>query len=96
MANLVEQLKEQRKMELSHVKELKTCMVKAQNKLVAALLESIVLDSQKYATICQALVDVKAGEMPASTDLDKGAVPDLQQEIKQLIRVEADMLTRMG
>jgi rubrerythrin len=96
MFNMVEQLKEQKKIELSHIKELKPSVAKAQNKLVAALLESIVLDSQKHAAICQALIDVKGGEIPASMDIDMGAAVDLHQNIKQHIRVEADMLTRVG
>jgi rubrerythrin len=96
MPNLVEQLKEQKKLELNHIKELKPSVAKAQNKLVAALLESIVLDSQKHAAICQALIDVKGGEISASMDIDMGAAVGLHQDIKQHIRVEADMLTRVG
>jgi rubrerythrin len=95
MSDLVKQLKEQKKIEVSHVKALKPSVSKAKNKLVAALLESIVLDSMKHAAICQALIDVKGGEIPASMDIDMGVAVDLHQEIKQHIRVEADMLSRV-
>jgi rubrerythrin len=96
MLHLIEQLKEQKKIEQNHVKELKPTVAKAKNKLVSALLESIVLDSMKHAALCQALIDVKGGESPGSMDKDMGAVVDIRQDIKQYIRVEADMLTRMG
>jgi len=95
MSHLVEQLKEQRKIEQGHAKDLKPSVAKAQNKLVAALLEGIMLDSMKHAAICEALIDVNAGEMPASKDIDVG-VADLHQDVRQHIKVEADMLTRLG
>ena len=96
MLHLIEQLKEQKKIEQNHVKELKPTVAKAKNKLVSALLESIVLDSMKHAALCQALIDVKGGESHGSMDKDMRAVVDIHQDIKQYIRVEADMLTRMG
>ncbi len=94
MSNLVEQLKEQKKLEQSHVKALKPSVAKA-NKLVAALIESILLDSMRHATILQTLADVKAGEMSSSSDIDT-AVADLQQEIREHVRVEAEMLSKAG
>jgi rubrerythrin len=95
MSKLVKQLKEQKKIEKSHVKELKPSIAKTKNKLVAALLQSIVFDSMKHASICQALIDLRGGEIPASLDIDMGVAVDLHQNIKQHIRVEEEMLKRV-
>jgi len=96
MSHLIDQLKEQKKIEQSYVKALKPSVAKAKNKLVAALLESIVLDSMKHAAIYQALINVKGGETPSSMDIDMGVAVELHQDIKQHIRVEAEMLSRVG
>ena len=96
MSHLIDQLKEQKKIEQSYVKALKPSVAKAKNKLVAALLESIVLDSMKHAAIYQALINVKGGETPSSMDIDMGVAVELHQDIKQHIRVEAEMLSKVG
>jgi hypothetical protein len=94
MSNLVQQLKEQKKLEQSHSKALKPSVAKA-NKLVAALLESILLDGMRHATILQALADMNAGEMSSSSNIDV-AVADLHQEIREHVRVEAEILSKVG
>jgi len=95
MSNLVRQLKEQRALELSHVKSLTPVSEATANPLVRALIQAIIQDSGKHASICQALIDVGAGESSPKLDLDMAAAVELHQNIKQHIRVESSMITRL-
>ena len=77
MPNLIEMLKEQRDLELEHVKRLQPSVEKAGHRLVSALLETILHDSRKHAALCQALIDVEAGAAPVTLDVDMGAAVGL-------------------
>ena len=95
MSDLVELLKEQRELELSHVEKLKPTVEAVPNRLISAMLESIVHDSRKHAALCQALVDVEAGAVPLRLDTDMATALQMAQAVKQHIRVEADMIQRL-
>jgi rubrerythrin len=95
MSSLVELLKEQRALELSHVEKLMPTMGRLGHRLVSALLETIVHDSRKHAALCQALIDVEAGEAPLTLDTDMATALELHQSVKQHMRVEEDMIRRV-
>lgn len=95
MTKIVELLKEQRELEFSHAKALQSSIKKIRYRLVKALLESIIHDSNKHATLCQALVDVDAGTAPVTMDLGMGPAVEFHQDIKQHVRVEAEMIRRL-
>src|SRR4030042_1837123 len=95
MPKLVKQLKEQKALELSHVKSLTPVVEATVNPLVRALIQVIIQDSGKHASICQALMDVDAGESTPKLDLDMAVAVELHQNIKQHIRVESSMITRL-
>jgi len=95
MSHLVELLKEQRELELSHAEKLKPTVEAVPNRLISAMLESIVHDSRKHAALCQALVDVEAGAVPFRLDTDMATALKMAQAVKQHIRVEADMIKRL-
>ena len=96
MSDLVELLKEQKELELGHVEKLKPTLEVIEHRLVRALLETIVHDSRKHAALCQALVDVEAGAAPLTLDTDMATAVDLHQRIRQHLRVEEDMIGRLG
>lgn len=95
MSDIIELLKEQRELELSHVEKLKPTVETLPDRLVSAMLESIIHDSRKHATLCQALVDVEAGAVPLMLDTDMATALRMAQAVKQHIRVEADMINRL-
>lgn len=95
MSDLVNMLKEQRELELSHVEKLKPTVEAVPSRLISAMLESIIHDSRKHATLCQALVDVEVGAIPIRLDTDMATALKMSQAIKQHIRVEADMVKRL-
>ena len=95
MSDLVDMLKEQRELELNHVEKLMPTVEAVPNRLISAMLESIVHDSRKHAALCQALVDVEAGAVPLRLDTDMATALKMSQAIKQHIRVEADMIKRL-
>jgi len=95
MPKLVKQLKEQKALELSHVKSLTPVAERTNNPLVRALIQAIIHDSGKHASICQALIDVDAGELPTKLDLDMAGAVELHQNIKQHISVESKMIQRL-
>lgn len=95
MSKIIELLKEQKALELGHVKRLQPTIDEVGHRLVAALLETIVHDSRKHAALCQALIDVEAGAAPATLDTDMATAIDLHQSIKQHTRVEEDMIGRI-
>jgi len=95
MPEIVRQLKEQKALELSHVKSLTPVAEATANPLVRVLIQAIIQDSGKHASICQALIDVGAGESSPKLDLDMAAAVELHQNIKQHIRVESRMITRL-
>ncbi len=72
MTKLIELLKEQRDLELEHVKRLQPSVEKAGHRLVSALLETILHDSRKHAALCQALIDLEVGAAPVTLDMDMG------------------------
>jgi rubrerythrin len=95
MKEVVDLLKEQKELELGHVKALKETMKSVQNPMIKVMLEMIVHDSKKHASIAQALVDVEAGAMPHKMDMDLGPATNFNQNVKQHIRVELDMIERL-
>jgi rubrerythrin len=95
MSNIVKKLREQKELELSHVKNLTPLAEKTGHPLVKVILQSVIHDSGKHASICQALIDVNAGEAPHMLDLDMAKAVELHQNIKQHIRVESKMITKL-
>ena len=96
MTDVVELLKEQKKIELSHVEHLGKSVEELKHPMVRIVLESIIHDSQKHAAIAQALIDVEAGATPMKLDVDMGPAVSLHQNIKQHVRVEEDMIKTLG
>lgn len=92
---LVELLREQRRVELSHAERLAESMDHLGHPLVRALLEVILHDSEKHAAVCQALIDVDAGSVPPRLDVDMGPAVSLHQDIRQHVAVEAEMIRRL-
>lgn len=95
MSDLVEMLKEQKELELSHVERLKPTMDAVPSRLVSAMIESIIHDSRKHAALYQALVDVEAGAVPIKLDIDMATAIKAAQAVRQHILVEADMIQRL-
>jgi rubrerythrin len=95
MSQIVKHLKEQKDLELSHIKTLTPLAERISHPLVRVVLQAIIQDSGKHASICQALIDVDAGEVPQRLDLDMARAIDLHQQIKQHIRVESKMITSL-
>lgn len=96
MKEVVDLLKEQKELELGHVKSLTETMKSVENPMIKVLLDMIVHDSRKHASIAQALVDVEAGAVPHKLDMDLGPATNFNQNIKQHVRVELDMIERLG
>jgi rubrerythrin len=88
-------LKEQKELELSHIKTLTPEVEKTPHPLAKIILEAVIHDSGKHASICQGLIDVNAGEVPVKLDIDMASAIDLHQNIKQHIRVEQEMINRL-
>ena len=95
MPKLVELLKKQKMIELSHADRLAESMEQLKHPLIKALLEAILHDSRKHAAVCQALIDVEAGSVPPRLDVDMGPAVSLHQDIKQHVAVEAEMIKRL-
>lgn len=96
MTDVVELLKEQKKIELGHAESLGKSMKELKNPMVHVMLESIIHDSMKHAAIAQALIDVDAGLAPMKLDVDMGPAVTLHQHIKQHVRVEQTMIETLG
>ena len=95
MKEIVDLLKEQKELELGHVKALKETMKSVENPMIKVLLDMIVQDSKKHASIAQALIDVEAGAVPHKLDMDLGPATNFNQNVKQHVRVELDMIERL-
>ncbi len=95
MSDLIEMLKEQKELELGHVTKLAPTVKAIRHRLVSALLETVIHDSRKHAVLCQALIDVEVGAAPVTLDTDMATALNLHQQIKQHMRVEADMIKRL-
>lgn len=95
MANLIDLLKEQMRIESSVPSRLRPIVDSIPNKLVSTMLETIIYDSQKHAAICKALIDLEAGGIPTRLDVDMATANEMTQTIKQHIRVEAEMIQRL-
>ena len=95
MPELVELLRKQKMIELSHVERLAGSMEQLEHPLVRALLGVILHDSRKHAAVCQALIDVDAGSVPLRLDVPMGPAVSLHQDIRQHVAVEADMIKRL-
>ena len=92
MTDVIDLLKEQKKLELSHVEVLS----KSIKDLKHPMARVIIQDSKKHAAIAQALIDVGAGEVPMRMDVDMGPAVNLYQNIKQHVRVEQHMIEMLG
>jgi rubrerythrin len=95
MPKLVELLRKQRSIELSHADRLAESMEQLEHPLVRVLLEAILHDSRKHAAVCQALIDVEAGSVPLRLDVNMGSAVSLHQDIRQHVAVEAEMIKRL-
>lgn len=92
MSSLVELLKKQRKVELSHAEKLRPAIKIAKHRMVSVLLESILYDSLKHAAFYQAMIDVEGGIVPVKLDMDMGDAVALHQDIKQHVLAEEEMI----
>lgn len=95
MSGAVELLKEQRRLELSHVEGLIPTMEAIQNRLASAVIESIIHDSRKHAALCGALADLEAGAVPVKMEMDVSTALRLAHSVRQHIRVEEEMIERL-
>ena len=96
MSDVIDLLKEQKKLELSHVEVLSESIKDLKQPMARVIIEAIIQDSKKHAAIAQALIDVGAGEAPMMMDVDMGAAVNLHQNIKQHVRVEQNMIEMLG
>jgi rubrerythrin len=96
MSDVIDLLKEQKKLELSHVEVLSESIKDLKQPMARVIIETIIQDSKKHAAIAQALIDVGAGEAPMMMDVDMGAAVNLHQNIKQHVRVEQNMIEMLG
>lgn len=96
MTDVIDLLKEQKRLELGHVEAISKTLREVENPMVRVVLESIVHDSRKHAAIAQALIDVEAGEVPTKMDMDLGPATTLNQSIKQHVKVEMNMIEMLG
>ncbi len=88
MSAVIDLFEKQRDLGLEHVLRLRPSVEKAGHRLASALLETILHDSRKHATLCPALIDVEAGVAPVTLDVDMGTALGLHQDILQHVRVE--------
>ena len=86
-------LREQRKLELSHIEALRPTMEAASNEIASTLLESLIHDSLKHAALCKVLIDAETGVIP--TEMDVGEAIDMSQAIEEHIKSEAKMIKRL-
>lgn len=96
MNEVIDLLKEQKQLELSHVEVLTESKKDLKHPLARVILEAIIYDSMKHAAVAQALIDVGAGEAPMKLDLDMGPAVSLHQNIKQHVRAEQNMIALLG
>jgi rubrerythrin len=96
MKEVIDLLKKQKKIELGHVAALTETMKDVENPMIKVVLESIVHDSRKHAAIAQALIDVEAGAVPHKLDMDLGPATNFNQNIKQHIKAEMEMIEMLG
>ena len=96
MTDIIQLLKEQKQLELSHVEVLGKSIEDLQHPITRVILESIIYDSNKHAAIAQALIDVEAGRAPIKLDVDLGPAVSLHQNIKQHVRAEKKMIELLG
>ena len=95
MTGLVDLVKKQKQLELSHVETLGKSLKDVEHPLVRAIIEGVIHDSEKHAAICQALVEVDAGSVPLKLDVALGPAVSLHQDIRQHVNVEAEMVKRL-
>ncbi len=96
LTDVIDLLKEQKKLELSHVEILSKSIRDLKQPMARVILECIIHDSMKHAAIAQALIDVEAGKAPMKLDVDMGPAVNLHQNIKQHVRVEQHMIELLG
>ena len=96
MTDVIDLLKEQKKLELKHVEVLSESIKDLKQPMARVIIEAIIQDSKKHAAIAQALIDVGAGEEPMKMDVDMGPAVNLHQNIKQHVRVEQHMIEMLG
>ena len=92
-SDLLKNLREQRRIELEHITALKPTMNSLHDRLAVALLESLIHDSKKHASLCKALIDIERGGV--RREMDVGAVIDLVHAIEEHLEVEAVMIQRL-
>lgn len=94
MSDLIGLVREQKKIELGHVRALRPTMKSVSNRLASALLESIVHDSRKHAGFLSALIDIKTSQ-DSSAELDVGESVNMLQAVEEHIKVEEEMINRL-
>ena len=93
MTKLITFLREQNDLELEHIKALEPTMRTVTDKLVYALLESIVHDSLKHSAFCDALLQRETGSAPTTIGVED--VLDLANTIEEHVKVEKTMIKRL-
>lgn len=86
-------LRDQRKLELSHAEALRPTMEAASNEIASTLLESLIHDSLKHASLCKVLIDAETGVIP--TEMDVGEAVDMSQAIEEHMKSEEEMIKRL-
>jgi rubrerythrin len=86
-------LREQRGLELDHVKTLNNTRRGVTDRLASALLESITHDSRKHAVLCKALIDIEIGAV--LPEMDVGDIIDVYQALEEYIKTEEEMIKRL-
>jgi rubrerythrin len=89
-SDILDSLREQRRIELDHIKALNPTINAVSDRLAIALLESIIHDSKKHAALCKALIDIERGAV--RREMDVGDVIDLSHVLEEHIEVEVKMI----
>jgi rubrerythrin len=89
-SDVLKLLKEQERFEVETAKRLRIFMEKINNKVIRLLLETMVLDSMKHASILRAMVDLIQG-----LELSKDDTLLLRNELSNHISEEEKMLRKI-
>jgi rubrerythrin len=95
MSKIIKLLKKQKEIEINHAESLKKSLEGIKHPLVAVLLESIIHDSKKHADVCKALINIDAGSVPFTLDVDMASAVNLHQDIKKHIMIEKKMIQQL-
>ena len=93
MADISEVFKNQKVLENHQARVVKRMIPKKSNELVSALLESIVYDSRKHASFCQAIVNLSSRD--ASSPIDFNVTEEMTETVTRHLEVEAEMIKNL-